>query len=261
MVAVITQLPFIVTLILSLLRWNVRRSDLGISYIGLLNFAKLLREREFYHVILNTVIVAGSSLALCTVLSIALALLLYKDYKGIFIVRSLIIMPYFAMDAVIGIVWKTLILNASFGFNATISGLFGARPIDFLGQYSMLSIIFLIVWQWTPFFFLIILAGLQNLSQSIVESAEIDGASGFNMLFYIKLPSIKGHIDVALLLGLINIMKVFGLVYVTTQGGPGVTSANLPYYVYRSAFSDWDMGTAASSAVIAGIHFRKRIWA
>ncbi len=250
MVAVITQVPFILTIILAFIRWNIRRPDLGIKFAGFINFVRIFKGKDFHQVIINTVEIAGVSYVLCMILGIALALLYNRDFKGIGIARSLIILPYFVMAPVVGIIWKTLILSPSFGFNAYFANFLGIQPIYFLGIFSKLSIILLIVWKWTPFFFLIIFAGLQNMSESVIESAKIDGASGLKMLRYIMIPSIKGHLRVASILGLINIMKVFGLIYVTTQGGPGTTSANLPYYIYRSAFYDWDMGTTAASAVV-----------
>jgi sorbitol/mannitol transport system permease protein len=97
---------------------------------------------------------------------------------------------------------------------------------------------------------MIIMAGLQNISDEVLESARMDGAGGLKMLLRIKIPLIRGHINVAMTLGLINILKVFGLVYVTTQGGPGVASSNLPYHVYRTIFFDWNVGRAAAIAVI-----------
>ncbi len=154
------------------------------------------------------------------------------------------------MEAVIGIVWRTLILNPSTGLNFYISQFFGVAPTDFLGQYSLQTVMALIIWQWTPFFFLIIIAGLQNIPEDIVDSSKIDGANTFQRLIFIDIPVIKDHIITAMMLGLINILKVFGLVYVTTQGGPGVSSANLPYLTYRTIFYDWSVGEAAATAVI-----------
>ena len=108
----------------------------------------------------------------------------------------------------------------------------------------------LIIWQWTPFFFMIIIAGLQSLPMEVLESSSLEGANAFQQLIYIKIPMIKEHIITAMTLGLINILKVFGLVYVTTSGGPGVSSANLPYLTYRTIFNDWNVGRAAALAVI-----------
>jgi sorbitol/mannitol transport system permease protein len=154
------------------------------------------------------------------------------------------------MDAVAGIIWRTLLLNSSFGFNAYIASLLRIAPIDFFGVYSLFTIVILIVWQWTPFFVLIILAGFQNIPVEIMDSARVDGTGWLRELVSIRLPVIATHIEVAILLGLIFVLKVFGLIFVTTRGGPGYSSANLPYYVYRVAFLGWDVGRAAAVAVV-----------
>jgi sorbitol/mannitol transport system permease protein len=249
-VALVTQIPFVITIIFSFLRWNVKRPDQKIAFTGFSNYIRIFTTLDFYQVLMNTGLIVITVLFLCTVLAILLALLFNRNFPGVYFFRTLIIMPYFVMDSVVGIVWKTLILNPSFGFNYYISKMFGITPLDFFGQYALLTIIILIVWQWTPFFFMIIMAGLQNISEDVIESARMDGASGLRMLLKITIPLIRGHINVAMTLGLVNILKVFGLVYVTTQGGPGVASSNLPYHVYRNIFFDWNVGRAASVAVI-----------
>ena len=249
-VLIITQIPFVLTLGLSFLKWIVVRPDLGIRYIGFDNYLKIFMDNTFYTVILNTFIITVSSILFCTVLGIMLSLLLDRKIPGINIVRTLMIAPFFVMDAVAGIIWKTLMLHPSFGVNLYIANLLHIRPVDFLGAFSMLTVIILIVWQWTPFFILIILAGLQSIPEEIIESSKIDGANGFQTLIHIKLPSISNHIEVAVMLGVIFILKVFGVIYVTTSGGPGFTSTNLPYYVYKVGFFGWDIGKAAAIATV-----------
>jgi sorbitol/mannitol transport system permease protein len=249
-VALITQVPFAITIIFSFLRWNVKRPDLEIVFSGFSNYKWLFTAPDFYHVLFNTAIVIIATIAFCTVLAILLGLLFSRQFSGVHIFRTLIVLPYFVMDSVVGIVWKTLILSPSFGFNYYFSRMIGILPLDFLGRYSLGTVIILIIWQWTPFFFMIIMAGLQNISDEILESARMDGASGLKMVLKIKIPLVRSHINVAMTLGLINILKVFGLVYVTTQGGPGVASSNLPYHVYRTIFFDWNVGRAAAIAVI-----------
>lgn len=253
-VAIITQIPFLMTIILSFIKWNIKRPDIPISFAGLENYKYLFSDPNFYKVLVNTFILAVSSLAICTVLAFFLALLFNRKFAGIYISRSLIIIPYFVMESVIGIIWKTLILSPSFGMNQVISSFLGIEPIAFFdSKFSLVTIIILISWQWTPFIFMILLAGLQNLSESVVESAKIDGAYGLKMIWYIDIPMIKSYFEVGMMFGLINILKVFGLIFVTTQGGPGVSSANLPYYVYRTAFYDWQIGRSAAIAVITVI--------
>lgn len=250
-VAVITQVPFIMTIVLSFVRWNVKRPEIPVTFAGFDNYIFIFSDSKFYRVLFNSFIQSACSLALCTVLGFLLALLFNRTFKGLYIARSLILVPYFVMESVIGIVWKTLILSPSFGINQVLADMFGIEPIAFFdSKLSIVTIIILIVWQWTPFMFMILLAGLQNLSEDVIESAKIDGAHGLKLLLNIKIPMIKSYFEVGMMFGLINILKVFGLVFVTTQGGPGVSSANLPYYVYRTAFYDWQMGRSAAIAVV-----------
>jgi sorbitol/mannitol transport system permease protein len=249
-VAVVTQAPILVTLGLSLVRWIVVRPDMGITFIGLNNYADIFSAGDFYGVVLNTALITVVSLVVCTFLGILFALMLNQDFPGVNIVRTLVISPFFVMDAVAGIIWRTMLLNSSFGWNEYVASLFHIAPIDFFGVYSLFTIIILIVWQWTPFFVLIILAGFQNIPVEIMNSARVDGTGWFRELVSIRLPVIANHIEVAILLGLIFVLKVFGLIFVTTRGGPGYSSANLPYYVYKVAFLGWDVGHAAALAVV-----------
>jgi sorbitol/mannitol transport system permease protein len=250
-VALVTQIPFIATVVLSFVRWIIIRPDQGIQFVGFQNFLHVFQTKDTYVVIGNTVVIMLASLVLCTVLGTCLAIMLNRDFPGVHIVRTLIILPFFVMDAVAGIIWKTLILNPSFGFNYYISHWLGVEPIDFFGSHAIITIIMLIVWQWTPFFFLIILAGFQGIPADIVESAKVDGANAWRRLISIELPSIRNHIQVAVMLGLIFILKVFGIIYVTTTGGPGVLSSNLPFYAYRVAFNGWNVGNSAVLSVIS----------
>ena len=250
-VAIITQIPFLITIILSFLKWNVKRPDIPITFAGLDNYIYIFSDSKFYRVLFNSFIQAAVSLALCTVLAFLLAMLFNRTFKGIHVARSFIIISYFVMESVVGIVWKTLILSPSFGINQVLASWIGIEPIAFFdSRHSLITIIILIVWQWTPFMFMILLAGLQNLSEEVIESSRIDGARGLKLIYHIKIPLIKSYFEVGMMFGLINILKVFGLVFVTTQGGPGVSSANLPYYVYRTAFYDWQMGRSSAIAVI-----------
>ncbi|HUJ73535.1 MAG TPA: sugar ABC transporter permease, partial [bacterium] len=115
-VAVVTQAPILATLGLSLVRWIVVRPDLGITFIGLDNYAEIFTSRDFYQVVLNTALITVASLVICTVLGILFSLMLNRDFPGVNVVRTLIISPFFVMDAVAGIIWRTIILNSSFGW-------------------------------------------------------------------------------------------------------------------------------------------------
>jgi sorbitol/mannitol transport system permease protein len=252
-VALVTQVPLVVTLILSVVKWIVVRPDQGISFVALGNYKNVLTNPEFYEIVLNTIGLTAISLALCTVLGIAIAHMLNRRFFGVNIARTLMIAPFFVMDSVAGIVWKTLMLHPSFGINGVIATWLHLPPIDFLGHHAFLTVVLLIVWQYTSFFVLILLAGFEGISEELLDSAKVDGANAFRTLFQIKIPSIASHIEVALMLGLIFILKTFGIIYVTTSGGPGITSTNLPFIVYRTSFYRWDVGRATAMAVITVI--------
>lgn len=250
-VLIVTQVPFLVTIVLSVFDWNLRRPDLPVAFSGVDNYVRIFTDGDFYTVMANTFRITFFSLAIAMVLAFILALVFSRNFPGVAIARSLLIIPYFVMEPVIGIVWKTLILSPSFGINEVIARFFGVDPISFFNADNALNtIIILCVWQWTPFLFLILLSGLQSLPEEVMEAAKVDGAGWLRQIWSFKIPLMKPYFQVAGIFGLINLLKVFGIIFVTTQGGPGVASANLPYYVYRTAFYDWQVGRSAAISVV-----------
>lgn len=250
-VLIVTQVPFLVTIALSVVNWNIKRPDIPVTFNGIENYVYLFTDGDFYTVLLNTAKITVFSLVIALVLAFILALAFNQRFRGISIARSLLIIPYFVMEPVIGIVWKTLILSPSFGINEVIAGWFGMDPVAFFSAENALNtVIILCVWQWTPFLFLILLSGLQSLPEEVMEAAKVDGAGFFRQIWSFKIPLMKPYFKVAGMFGLINLLKVFGIIFVTTQGGPGVSSANLPYYVYRTAFYDWQVGRSAAISVV-----------
>ncbi len=252
-VAVTTQIPFLITIVFSALKWNMSRPDLGVSFTWLNNYQYYFwgsGSAEFWVIVWQTVLLTLLALALCTCIGFLVSLLLDHEIPGINIVRTLILGPFFVMSTASGVIWKTTILNTTFGWYGYICKLIGATPIDFISYHSLQLIAFLFVWQWMPFFVLVILSGLQGISQDVLESARIDGCNWGVLTFKIKLPMILNHMQVAVMLGMIFIVKEFGLILVTTAGGPGTRSYTLPFYVYKIVFSANQVGRAAAVAVI-----------
>jgi sorbitol/mannitol transport system permease protein len=110
-----------------------------------------------------------------------------------------------------------------------------------------------IVWQWTPFMMLLILAGLQSQSKEVLEAASVDGASRWRTFASITLPHLSRFLQLATLLGAIYIVNSFDAIFLMTQGGPGVASTNLPYYIYQRAFEGFDVGQSSAMGVIVVI--------
>lgn len=255
-VAVMTQVPFILTIVYSTLRWNLARPDLPVKFAGIENYLYFLKIGdfkeipEFYHFVWQTVLLTGLTLVICTVIGFLLSLLLDTAVPGVNIARTLILGPFFVMSTASGVIWKTTILNTTFGWYGVISKALGGSPVDLLSYHPLPVIIFLFVWQWMPFFVLVILAGLQGISNDLIDSMRIDGVNWFQSTFLIKLPIITNHIRVAVMLGLIFIVKEFGLILVTTAGGPGTRSYTLPYAVYQEVFNASNVGRASALATM-----------
>jgi sorbitol/mannitol transport system permease protein len=149
------------------------------------------------------------------------------------------------------VLWKNVLLDPSFGISAYLLSLFGIKNFYLIEEFPMGSVIAIVSWQWIPFVMLILLAGLQSLPDSTVEAARIDGASGFNMFGYIILPHLRRFIEIALLLETIFILNEFGIIFVTTTGGPGIQTTNLPYQIFLEAFSRQNVGRASAYGIFA----------
>jgi sorbitol/mannitol transport system permease protein len=255
-VGVMTQVPFVLTIIYSTLRWNLARPDLHIRFSGIENYLYFLRVPyfphvpEFYSIVWQTILMAGSTLIVCAVFGFLLSILLDNAIPGVNIARTLILGPFFMMSTASGVIWKTTILNTTFGWYGVIAKALHFAPVDLLSYYPIPVIVFLFSWQWMPFFVLVILAGLQGVPVDLVDSMRMDGANWWQSTFLIKLPMIANHINVAIMLGLIFIVKEFGLILVTTAGGPGTRSYTLPYAVYMEVFNASNVGRAGALATM-----------
>lgn len=255
-VAVMTQIPFLLTVLYSTLRWNLARPDIPIVFSGINNYLFFLKISdftavpEFYSIVLQTITVTVVALVICTVIGFLFSILLDHPIPGVNIARTLIMGPFFVMSTVTGVIWKTTILNTTFGWYGVLAKAVGLAPVDLLSYYPLPVIIFLFCWQWIPFFVLIMLAGLQGISGELVDSMRIDGLKWWQSTFWVKLPLIMNHIRVAVMLGLVFIVKEFGLILVTTAGGPGTRSYTLPYQVYMQIFSASNVGRAGALATM-----------
>lgn len=249
-VAIVTQIPFLITLYYSFQKWNLMRVDKGITFTGLTNFTEILTNAAFYQVLSNTLIFTVVTVLLCLVLGMTLAVMMNRSFLGRGLIRTMLVSPFFIMPSVSGIIWTTMFLNPSFGFFSYLLGKLGMEPIDWLARFPLEIIILIVVWEWTPFFMLILLAGLQSVPEESLEAAAIDGANKTKQYYHIIIPHLLKYIEIALLLGTIFITQIFGEIYVSTVGGPGYSSTNLSFFIFRIGFQSWNIGEAAALALI-----------
>jgi len=244
--------PLVITLWFSFQQYNPL-NPIRDGFVGFSNYALFYSNPAFLQSILNTLVLVGSVLLITVIGGIMLALLIDQPMWGQGIVRILVISPFFVMPPVAALVWKNMIMHPQYGVFADIARFFGAQPIDWFGQHPMLAIIIIVAWQWLPFATLILLTALQSLDGEQKEAAEMDGAGFVSRFIYLTLPHMSRAITVVILIQTIFLLSVYAEILVTTNGGPGYASTNLPFLVYQKALLEFKIGQASAGGVIAVI--------
>jgi len=219
-------------------------------FIGLTNFINIFSDIYFWNSVFNTFIIVVFAVLIEFALGLCLALLLGKIFFGGRIIKSLFIIPMMLPPIVAGLNFK--LIFDTFGPINEFLKIFGIDPINWLGNpfWARTSVIIADVWQWTPFIFIILLAGLQSIPEELNEAAKVDGASGFNLFRFITWPLLVPSATVALAIRAIDAVKIFDVPFLLTAGGPGGATEVLSLYIYRATFRFGTMGYGAAMASI-----------
>ncbi len=244
--------PLTMTLYFSFLRYNLLMPGTE-EFTGFLNYEFFLTDPAFFDAMFNTLLLVGGVLLITIVGGILLALLLDQPVFGQGIVRLLVIAPFFVMPTVSALVWKNMLMHPVNGLFAWIANVFGVQPVDWFAQIPLLSIIFIVAWQWLPFATLILLTSLQSLDGEQQEAAEMDGAGMLSKFFYLIVPHLSRAITVVILIETIFLLSIFAEILVTTNGGPGTETTNIAFLVYAQALLQFDVGMASAGGVVAVI--------
>jgi multiple sugar transport system permease protein len=221
------------------------------AFIGLGNFQRLLTDEVLHSDLITTFQFVVSSVAVEMVLGISLALLFNREMRGRGLLRALATLPLFATPVAIGYLGITLFYEQGGPINSLIQ-VFGGSQIPWLSNpfWAKVAIILVDIWQWTPFVFLVTLAGLQGLSQDLLEASEVDGASPWQNLLHIILPLLAPLLWLILLLRMIEAFKVFDTVVSMTAGGPGRATEVISRYTYLTMRKFSDYGYAAAQGFL-----------
>ncbi|HEY3228739.1 MAG TPA: sugar ABC transporter permease [Roseiflexaceae bacterium] len=221
-----------------------------VALIGLLNYQNLLADANFRGSVATTLIYTVAATAIEFVLGMALALLLKDDLPLQGIIRSTLIIPMIVAPVVVGIVWR-LLYSSDVGLVGYVTQLITGEPISLLSSPALAlpALILVDIWEWTPFMFLILLAGIQSLPQEPFEAARVDGASAWGSFRLLMLPMLRPVIMVAVLIRAMDAFTVFDQVYVLTQGGPGTATEVATLMVYKTAFRFSQIGYGAAMAI------------
>jgi sorbitol/mannitol transport system permease protein len=251
---VVTQAPFAVTLWYSFRRWNTLTPGSN-RFAGFASYSAVLSDPAFRAAAVVTIKMTASAAILSMLLGTSLAILINRKFLGRGIVRTMLITPFLVMPVATALLFQTTIYDAVFGLLNYVLSPFGAGHTDWIGTHSVASVVLVLVWEWTPFMMLIVLAGLQSESLEALEAARVDGANALQTFVWITLPHLRSYIELGLLLGSIYIVQAFGEIFILTDGGGGngAATTNLPFYIYDKVINAFDYSQGAAAGVIVVI--------
>lgn len=254
---VMTQLPFVATLVISFFDWNSLYPD-SRAFAGFENYGTVLSDEAMRSSVVTTAILTVVVVLVSLALGLAIALLLDRKFRGRGVVRTMMIAPFLVVPVAAALLWKHVLYNPEYGlFNGAlnwIGSLFGAEdPIqpDWVSEMPLMAVQASLIWQWTPFMMLILLAGLQSRPLDVIEAARIDGASNWQIFRYITLPHLRRYLELGGLLGSIYVVQNFDAVYTITRGG--LDTANLPYTIYETFYQAHEYGLSSAAGVLVVI--------
>lgn len=247
----ISVFPLIYSLSLTLHSWNLA-SQAGWKWVGLQNFKLAFTMDPFFKSSLfTTVIYVFGTVAVQFLLGLGIALLISRPFKGQSLVRTLVLLPMMITPVVVGIVWRYM-YNPELGMVNYFLKLLHWPQRVWLGDSAtaLPAVMIAEIWEWTPFVALVLMSALHALPKEPFEAVAIDGGNAWQAFWFITLPLLRPTILVVLLIRLMDAFKAFDVLFVTTRGGPGISTEVLSLYTYRNGFKFFQMGYAAALSYV-----------
>jgi sorbitol/mannitol transport system permease protein len=243
----LTQIPFLVTVGYSTIRWNLLYpADRG--FTGFTNYLSALSSGDLWPSVVATVVITTLAVVLSLLLGLLFALLLDRNFRGRAVARTLMITPFLIMPAASALIWKYSMFDTNIGMLNWLSRSLHLPVVSWSTEHPLTTVVIVLTWQFTPFMMLILLAGLQGQDRGVLEAAQVDGASSWRTFTWITLPHLRMYVEIGVLLGAVIIIQVFDPIAILTKGTGGTKT--LAYLLYERAFIGLDVGQAAAYGVI-----------
>ena len=246
---VLTIYPLVFAVAAALQTVNVRTG--ARSFVGLGNFTNIFRDQLFWNALKNTAIYTGAGVIVEFVLGMAFALILTEKFLARNVFRTIFLTPMMLPPIVVAIVFKIIYMQ-QYGVSNWLLALVGIKGMLWEAgpATALFSLILVDIWEWTPFMFLILLAGMQSIPTDPYEAAKVDGATWFQEFRHITFPLLTPAVLIALLLRLMDTLRIFDQVFVMTGGGPANATETLSLYVYQVGFRFFNVGYATAMSFI-----------
>jgi putative chitobiose transport system permease protein len=222
------------------------------AFVGLANYRSLWSDPFFWSALRNTLLYLAVVVPLLVTLPIFLALLVNRALPGMTLFRAALYLPAITSLVISGLVWKWVYEEKGILNYFLIASGVTSDPVAFLTDpgKALFSVMAVTVWSGMGYYMVIYLAGLQAIPRHLYEVAEVEGVSKWQQTLHITIPLLRPSVAVVTVMSSISAMKVFEEVYVMTQGGPLDASKTLVFYIYQSAFEEFEMGYAAAVGVV-----------
>lgn len=251
----LTIYPFVYSVVSSFLNFSLTNPRPP-TFAGLSNYLSLFADNLFSVALLNTGLITVASVAIEFLIGFCMAHLFIaiSDLRGAQLLRTIYILPMMVTPVVVGLLWS-YILDPLFGIMNYLLGLVGIAPQPWFSDANtaLWSVIFVNVWQWSPFMMLICTAALVSIPRDLYEAAQIDGARWFQTVIKIELPLIQNTVLVGVIFRVIDNFRMFDIIFATTRGGPGRATEVVSLYAYRQIFQYFNAGYGAAAAVVVFI--------
>jgi len=246
----ITIYPFLHMIYISFFEYNLAKGGVQ-KFIGVANYVQMFYDPVARGSVAFTAFITIAGVVTETLLALLLALLVL-GVRGERVMRLSFLIPMTIPMAVSGMVWRML-YNTTYGPINYFLSFFGVKRISWMGDpfYAPLAILIMDIWQWTPFIFLLLYAGLKNIPPVYIEAAMIDGADEWQLTRYVRLPMIRDLVMIAILLRSIDLLKLFDSIYMITGGGPGTATYTFSYLIYQVGFiTGINLGYASALSIL-----------
>lgn len=241
--------PALKAIYLSFTNFNMIRQA---EFVGFANYLNVWRDPFFWAALKNTLLYMVVVVPVLVIAPIFLAALVNKHIPGITFIRAAIYLPVITSLVISGLIWKWVYEEQGILNYVLLASGVTTDPVAFLTDpaNALFSVMAVTIWSGMGYYMVIYLAGLQSIPRHLYEVAEVEGVSAWQQMIHITIPLLRPSIAVVTVMSSIAAMKVFEEVYVMTQGGPMDSTKTLVYYLYESAFSEFEMGYASAIGVV-----------
>jgi multiple sugar transport system permease protein len=238
-------------LVLSFFRYKLTIATSRPAFIGLQNYFNMFRDEIFIKSLTNNVVFALLSVSIELGIGVMVAMMLSDDNRMSRLMTTFLMVPMIIAPVAAGTLWR-MMLDRTYGVVNYLLSFVGIPPVSWIGDYriALYTVVFVDCWQFIPFVALLVLSSIKSIPQSFLDSARVDGASPWKVFTKVVLPITSPVIIIVAMIRFIDAFKIFDVVFVMTQGGPGNATEMLPTYIYRQGIKFLDVGYSSATAIL-----------